>query len=292
MVDSFLEFLQFEKRYSEHTLLSYRNDLTQFEQHLQDTTRRTLEQADYYDVRAWMVKLISTGIAASSVGRKMACLRSFYKYLLKESAIRENPMQRIKSPKIKKKVPVFVPESDIMDVLDRTQFTDDFHGLRDKLVLEMIYGTGIRLSEIIGLKENDISLHNRVIKVLGKRNKERMIPLNVTLTHLLERYLSFKHATFPVDAEGPLIVTDGGDEAYPMFIYRLVRKYLDDVVALEKKSPHVLRHTFATHLLNKGADLNAIKDLLGHSNLAATQVYTHNSLEKMREAFRQAHPKA
>ena len=297
MVDIFLEYLQFEKRYSDHTLASYRNDLAQFEAHLAATTRVTPEAADYYDVRAWMVKLISGGLEASSVSRKMACLRSFYKHLLAEEVISQNPMQRIKSPRLKKRVPTFVAEQDIMKLLSELRFADDFSGLRDKLVLEMIYGTGIRLSELMGLRTRDVSLTNGLIKVLGKRKQERVIPLHTALTRLLEQYLSARNQALPPPPPGskgqePLIVTDQGDEAYPMFIYRIVKKYLSEVTTLDKKSPHVLRHTFATHLLNKGADLNAIKDLLGHRNLAATQVYTHNSLDKMKEAFRRAHPKS
>lgn len=296
MADAFLEYLEFEKRYSTHTLQSYRNDLAQFEAHLAATTRRTLELADYYDVRAWMVQLITNGLEASSVSRKMACLRSFYKYLMAEEAIRENPMQRIKSPKLKKRTPVFVAEKDILELLADIEFNNDFSGLRDKLILEMIYGTGVRLSELIGLREKDVSVHGSLIKVLGKRNRERVVPLHRSLVKLIEAYLSAKRRALPplTDAPGeaPFIVTDQGDEAYPMFIYRTVKKYLSQVTTLDKKSPHVLRHTFATHLLNKGADLNAIKDLLGHRSLAATQVYTHNSLAKMKEAFRKAHPKS
>ncbi|MGB3619217.1 MAG: tyrosine-type recombinase/integrase [Catalinimonas sp.] len=296
MADAFLEYLEFEKRYSAHTLQSYRNDLAQFEAHLAATTRRTLELADYYDVRAWMVKLLADGLEASSVSRKMACLRSFYKYLMAEEAIRENPMQRIKSPKLKKRTPQFVAEKDIMELLAGLEFTDDFGGVRDKLILEMIYGTGVRLSELIGLREKDVSAHSGIIKVLGKRNRERVIPLHRSLVQLIEQYVTAKRRAFPplADAPGeaPFVVTNAGDEAYPMFIYRTVRRYLDGATTLSKKSPHVLRHTFATHLLNKGADLNAIKDLLGHKTLASTEVYTHNSLAKMKEAFRKAHPKS
>ncbi len=292
MVDSFLEYLQFEKRYSDHTLLSYSNDLKQFEEHLSRTSGNSLIQANFNDVRSWMVALLGNGITANSVGRKMACLRSYYKHLLKEEVIRESPMQKIKSPKVKKRLPVFVQEDSIIGLLDHFQFTEDFSGQRDKLVMELLYGTGIRLSELIELKESDVSFHSHTIKVLGKRNKERYIPINNSLYDLLKKYQAIKKETFPHNADDYLIVTDRSDQAYPMFIYRTVRKYLDATTTLEKKSPHVLRHTFATHLLNKGADLNAIKDLLGHANLAATQVYTHNSLEKIKEIFKQAHPKA
>jgi integrase/recombinase XerC len=292
MVESFLEYLQFEKRYSDHTLLSYRNDLRQFEEHLSRTTSNSLIQANFNDVRSWMVSMLGNGITANSVGRKMACLRSYYKHLLKEEVIRESPMQKIKSPKVKKQLPVFVQEDSMIGLLDHFQFTEDFSGMRDKLIMELLYGTGIRLSELIDLKESDVSFHSHTIKVLGKRNKERYIPINNSLYDLLKKYQAIKKETFPHNADDFLIVTDRSDQAYPMFIYRTVRKYLDATTTLEKKSPHVLRHTFATHLLNKGADLNAIKDLLGHANLAATQVYTHNSLEKIKEIFKQAHPKA
>lgn len=292
MVDSFLEYIQFEKRYSDHTLISYRNDLSQFEEHLLKTSSNTITHAHYNDIRSWMVHLVNSGISASSISRKMACLRSYYKYLLREEVIKESPMVKVKSPKIKKQLPVFVQEDNILDLLDKFQFTADFSGQRDKLILELLYGTGIRLSELIELKESDCNLHARTIKVLGKRNKQRIIPINNSLYNLIKNYQTLKKELYPYNTDDYLLVTDRSDKTYPMFIYRTVKKYLEEITTIEKKSPHVLRHTFATHLLNKGADINAIKDLLGHANLAATQVYTHNSLEKMKEIFKQAHPKA
>lgn len=291
MLTHFLEYIKFEKRYSEHTLTSYTNDLTQFEKYLSGISGRSIENATYPDIRAWMIHLSKQQTAASSIARKMACLRSFYKYLLREEAITEDPTLRLRPPKMPRKKPNFVKEGDMIITLDEVKYPDGFGGLRDKLILEMIYGTGIRLSELINLKADGADLFNQTIRVLGKRNKERLIPLNKTLTKLLKEYKEML-PDYILPGCQSLIVTDAGKKAYPMFIQRKVKHYLEQIPDLEKKSPHVLRHTFATHLLNNGADLNAIKDMLGHSSLVATQVYTHNSLDKMREAFKQAHPKA
>lgn len=300
MVYSFLEYLQYQKRYSNHTLVSYRNDLTQFEHFLNRTSNPTpIAQASFYEIRHWLAHLSDEGLNPSSLTRKMACLRSFYKYLLQNEVITQNPMQKIKGPRLPKRNPVFVPENKIANLLDGNleienpslKFSEDFGGVRDRLLLELLYGTGIRLSEVIGLAEEDVDVYNQTIKVLGKRNKERLVPIHETLVHLVEQYRAIKKATFPVSPEDSFVLTDNGEKCYPMFIYRRVKFYLSQL-DLAKQSPHVLRHTFATHLLNKGADINAIKDLLGHTSLAATQVYTHNSLEKMKQAFKQAHPKA
>jgi integrase/recombinase XerC len=206
---------------------------------------------------------------------------------MKKKIIQKDPTLKIKAPKVKKSLPAFVEEESVIKLLDKLEFKDTFEDTRDKLVLEILYGTGIRLSELIELKEMDVNKHDRTIKVLGKGNKERIIPVNKTLFELIDIYKKKKTSTEPY-----LLVTDAGEKTYPMFIYRIVQKYLKLVTTVEKKSPHVLRHTFATHLLNKGADLNAIKDLLGHSSLAATQVYTHNSIEKLKAIFDQAHPKS
>ncbi len=292
MVESFLEYIEYEKRYSPHTLTSYRNDLSQFAHFLASTSRHSPPEATFTDVRGWLVSLTKEGVEASTISRKMACLRSYYKYLLREEVIRDNPMQKIKSPRVKKRQPVFVQEANMLHLLDKFTFPEGFAGLRDKLIVEMLYGTGIRLSELLGLQETDVQLPSQTIKVLGKRRKQRLVPLHATLIALLETYSTAKRTAFEGKADPHLVVTDQGEGAYPMFIYRTVRKYLDQITTIEKRSPHVLRHTFATHLMSKGADLNAVKDLLGHANLAATQVYTHHSLERMQEIFRQAHPKA
>jgi integrase/recombinase XerC len=290
MTESFLKYLQYEKRCSPHTLTSYQTDLVQFHAFLQGTGEfKEPEFADFSAVRGWIISLVDGGISPKSVNRKIATLRAFYKYLLKKGVISADPTLKVKSLKVGKPLPPFVEESRLNQILDTFDFPADFTGLRDRLVMELLYGTGIRLSEMIGLQEAEVSLTERTIKVTGKRNKQRIVPLNSSLPSLITKYLDCKKTL--TCAEPWLIVTDDGKQAYPMMIYRLVRKYLDLATTHERRSPHVLRHTFATHLLNRGADLNAVKDLLGHSSLAATQVYTHHSISKLKEIYEKAHPK-
>ncbi len=293
MIESFLKYLQYEKRYSSHTVISYKTDLEQLAVFLKSNYgEATPESADFRILRAWLISLMEEGIQPRSVNRKIATLRSFYKFLQKQGTVTKDPMLKIKVLKSKKTLPYFINEPDIIKMLDQHDYGDDFAGLRDKLMLELLYGTGIRLSELIGLKTIDVNLSDGTIKVLGKRNKERIIPLNRELINLIKKYEAQKKYEISDNDNPCLIVNNDGGRCYPMLIYRTVKKYLDIFTLVEKKSPHVLRHTFATHLLNKGADLNAVKDLLGHSSLAATQVYTHNSLEKLKKVFDQAHPKA
>ncbi|MCH8317670.1 MAG: tyrosine-type recombinase/integrase [Bacteroidetes bacterium] len=291
MIDSFLKYIQYEKRYSRHTITSYKTDLSQFTNYLSDVYEFSdLRKADYHIIRSWIVFLVESGMVARSVNRKIASLRAFYKFLQKNNHISSNPVAKIIAPKIKKKLPTFIEQQNLAALLDDFEFSDDLAGIRDKLVLELLYGTGIRLAELIETKHEDINYFERSIKVLGKGNKERIIPLNTSLLNTIKIYCDKKNADF--DAAPYLIITDKGEKCYPKFIYRVVKKYLNLITTAEKKSPHVLRHSFATHLLNKGADLNAIKELLGHSSLAATQVYTHNSIEKLKTIFDKAHPKA
>jgi len=293
MIDSFLKYLQYEKRYSPHTIQSYNTDLLQFEQFLANTFPDTqTESADYGIVRAWIVSLVEDELDARSINRKIACLRSYYKFLLKEESITKNPMTKIRVLKVSKKLPHFINEPDMAKLLDHVEFENSFDGWREKLMLELFYGTGIRLSELINLKEKDIDRHNNTVKVLGKRNKERIVPYSKSLNAVLDNYNAFKKSLTNSNDTGLVFVTDNGEACYPMLVYRAVRKYLNLFGSIDKRSPHVLRHTYATHLLNKGAEINAVKDLLGHSSLAATQVYTHNSLEKLKKTFDQAHPKA
>jgi len=227
-----------------------------------------------------------------SINRKIACLRSFYHFLQKKECITKDPTLKIRALKVKKSLPVFVEEDNMIKLLDQIEFDDSFDSTRDKLVLELLYGTGIRLSELIGLKTSDVNLFQKTIKVLGKGNKERIIPIHDTFITLSKEYSNKKKSESFKNNNAFFVVTNNGEQTYPMFIYRLVKKYLDQITTVDKRSPHVLRHTFATHLLNKGADLNAIKDLLGHTSLAATQVYTHNSIDKLKAIFDQAHPKS
>jgi integrase/recombinase XerC len=293
MIDSFLKHLQNEKRASPNTVLAYQNDLNQFSEHLQSKATQTgIQFADYNEVRSWIVQLVESGIEPPTVNRKIACLRSFYRFLLRRGVLKKDPMTKIKVLKAKKKLPEFVKETDMVNLLDNQTFDETFEGWRDKLILELFYGTGIRLSELIFLKENSIDLSNRTIKVLGKRNKERVIPFSKNLVLIIKKYREIRNREVVLKAHGNFFVTADGESCYPMMIYRIVKKYLDDYTSIEKRSPHVLRHSYATHLLDKGAELNAVKDLLGHSSLAATQVYTHNSMEKLKKVFEQAHPKA
>ncbi|GAA4401164.1 tyrosine recombinase XerC [Nibrella viscosa] len=291
---NFLDYIRYEKRLSHHTFMAYKNDLEQFQEYLRVQYELDKpEQADYQMIRSWVVSLVEEGMNKTSVNRKIATLRTFFEFMLRHKAIEANPMLKIQALKANRKLPTFVEEKPMATLLDDIDFPDDFVGLRDKLVLELLYGTGIRLGELVGLKTTDVNLYEKTIVVLGKRNKHRLIPLSQTLFKLVQDYLRHKETFFEGKADATaLLVSDQGIAAYPVLIQRIVKKYLTLVTTLEKKSPHVLRHTFATHLLNRGADLNAIKDLLGHTSLAATQVYTHNSIEQLKKTYDQAHPKA
>ena len=293
MIKSFLNYLQFEKRVSPNTITAYQNDLLQFSYFLEKTyPDELIEKAPYTIIRSWIIELVEHDIDPRSVNRKMACLRSFYKFLMRKEIISLDPMLKISALKTKKKLPAFVKEGDMVNMLDKVVFDNTLDGWRDKLILELFYATGIRLSELLHLKENQIDLRNRTIKVLGKRNKERVIPFAVGVVPIIESYRETRNKEVAKLNHGFLFVANNGKPCYPMLVYRIVKKYLTENTTSERKSPHVLRHTYATHLLNKGAEINAVKDLLGHSSLAATQVYTHNSMERLKKVFDQAHPKA
>ncbi len=293
MVSYFLQHIKYEKRLSHHTATAYEGDLKQFSAFLQFQYEfKEPEKADFQMIRSWIVALVDEKIENRSINRKIATLRTFYNFLLRHKVISTDPMLKIKALKTDKTLPKYVEEKPMENLLDEMEFSDDFSGLRDKLVLELLYGTGMRLAELIGLKITDLNLYNNTLTVLGKRNKHRIIPINKSLVEAIKHYLTLRTDLVDDTSNSYLILTDSGTQAYPMFIQRLVKKYLSLVTSLEQRSPHVLRHTFATHLLNRGADLNAIKDLLGHTSLAATQVYTHNSIEKLKKVFKQAHPKA
>lgn len=290
-LEQFLKYLQFEKRYSPHTLTAYKNDLFQFSRFLKSLDTE-IQLANHQIIRSWIVLLMDEDIDPRSINRKISTLRSLYKYLHREKIVEENPVLKIQTPKVAKKLPTFISDDKLNGLLDGKVFEDDFSGLRDKLIIELLFGTGIRLSELLGIKEKDIHIAEHTLKVLGKRNKERIIPINYSLISLLDNYsVEKKNQGFSNNSD-VLIVNDKGLPAYPKFIYRAVQKYLKMISTQEKRSPHVLRHSFATSLLNNGADINAIKDLLGHANLAATQVYTHNSIERLKSIYKQAHPKA
>ena len=293
MRDSFLKYLEFEKRYSPHTIRSYSNDLESFGTFIiEEFGMSDLSEAGSMEIRQWLFSLTEQGMSPRSVNRKLATLRSYFKFLMRQGIISKNPLEIIRPLKTSKRLPQFITEQEMLRMLDQFEFTDDEEGWRDRLILELLYGTGIRLSELIGLKIGDVSMSAGTLRVLGKRNKERVIPYPPGIRPTLERYLHLRKSTGQADEKSSLIVTEKGEQCYPMFIYRIVNYYLKTFTNADRKSPHVLRHTFATHLLNKGAELNAVKDLLGHANLAATQVYTHNSIEKLKAVYDKAHPKA
>jgi integrase/recombinase XerC len=293
-LERFNNYIQFEKRYSPHTVSAYRADLEQFFAYIHHPNDPIThpDQITHHHIRNWMVEMMDNQISARTVNRKTATLRKYFKFLLQNDLIAANPAAKIQTPKITKQLPVVV-ESDKLDkLLDSDIFATGFEGTRDKLILELLFSTGIRLAELVGLKETDVNNYEGTIKVLGKRNKERVIPMTKELKRVLAEYLELKKSKKFDNNSVTLVVTDKGANAYAKFIYLKVREYLTTISTQNKKSPHVLRHTFATSLLNKGADLNAIKELLGHANLSATQVYTHNSVERLKSIYKQAHPKA
>jgi integrase/recombinase XerC len=288
LINNFLEYLKIEKRYSNHTLVSYENDLFQFDNYLSNFyDSLSLVSVDMIHVRSYMVELLELQLAKSSVARKISTIKSLYKFLKKEQVISSSPVQLLETPKIDKRLPTFIKEDEIINLFEEFKFEDSFNGKRDRLILALLYQTGIRLSEIIGLKNKDVRVQE--IKVLGKRNKERIIPISSIVSSLVVDYLNDKNFAFPEN--NFFLVTDKGNKLYEKFVYRKVNYYLSMVSSKQKKSPHILRHTFATHMLNNGADLNAIKEILGHENLSATQVYTHNTFQKLKSIHKQSHPR-
>jgi integrase/recombinase XerC len=288
-----LQYILIEKGYSPHTVRSYQNDLDQFFVFMEklDSTGLPADISSN-DVRAWIVSMMDNNISSSTVHRKISCLRIFFKYLRKEGIIQHNPMEKVVLPKRKKKLPVFVGESAMDNLLDKYEFGSDFPGIRNRTIIEMLYLTGMRRAELIGLKNNDVDLSSATIKVNGKRNKQRIIPIIKSFIIRLEEYVRVRDDLFPALNEGWFFVTNSGNKLYDKYVYNTVKCYLTMVTTIEKRSPHVLRHTFATHMLNNGADLNSIKALLGHANLSATQIYTHNTFEKLKKVYKQAHPRA
>ena len=289
MVNKFLEYLEFEKRYSKHTIVSYKTDLLQFDAYLSVVFEVGVEQATHIMIRSWMVSLVESGISSRTINRKKSTLQVFYKYLKAKVLIEESPMQKVVAPKVEKRLPHYVKRQDMESLFSEVEFTNDFSGSRDRLILELFYSTGMRLSELVELKEGSVLEDS--IKVVGKRNKERMIPITGVMRGKIIDYIRFKRNDFPGSTQS-LFVTDKGEKLYQKFVYRKVKHYLSLVTSQSKKSPHVLRHTFATHMLDNGAELNGIKEMLGHASLSATQVYTHNSIEKLKNVYKQAHPRS
>ena len=291
-LEHFLNFLKYEKRYSEHTVTAYKKDLDQFILFGSEMVGDfCFVEVDHHLIRQWVISLMDQGMTVASVKRKISTLRSLYKFLLREGLMKKNPTELVMMPKSGKKLPQFVQEKEMNQLFDTSFFAGDFTGVRDKAVLSLFYGTGMRLSELRGIKMTDLQMKEKVVKVLGKRNKERLIPFPSEVRGDLINYIRVRNELFG-DSNGYLFITDKGEQAYDKLLYRIVRKYLSLVTTMEKRSPHILRHSYATHLLNRGADLNAIKELLGHASLAATQVYTHTTFEKLKKIYNQAHPRA
>lgn len=286
LLQSFLNYLQFEKRSSKHTVTSYSNDVAHFADYIGEIL---LTEVHEKRIRNWIVDLSKQGIAPRSINRKIVALRSFYSFLQKSEQAAKNPAAHITALKTAKRLPVFVEESQMDTLYDDVEFDDSFAGLRNKLIIALLYETGMRRAELLGLHTHSFDYENHQVKVLGKRNKERMIPLLPELTECIQQYV--KEREKYADAHTFFFITGKGKPAYEGMIYRIVKKYLSVVTTIDKKSPHVLRHSCATHLLNNGADLQHIKEILGHANLSATQIYTHNSLEKIKEIYRNSHPR-
>ena len=292
LIEPFLEYLRFERNYSEKTIVSYGTDLKEFEGYFKKVDAEIgFETVDADVVRNWVVHLMDEGRAATSVNRKLSTLRSFYRFLLRKKVVAVDPMLKVVGPKKKKPLPSFVREKDMDRLLDELSFEEGFEGCRDRVILEVFYTTGMRLAELIGLNDVDVDVSAKLIKVTGKRNKQRLIPFGDELAKDLLVYIKVRNEAFPDGAEA-FFVLKNGKRMYPMQVYRLVKRNLSKVVTLKKRSPHVLRHTFATAMLNDNAELRAVKELLGHESLSTTEVYTHTTFEELKKVYEQAHPRA
>jgi len=289
-IQEFIRWLKFEKRYSVHTQKAYEADLVQYKDYLELQYESSLDKATDVMIRSWMMFLIGDSCTRRSLNRKLSSLRQFYKYAVRNDLLENNPMLRVVSMKTDKKIPSFLSESEMTFLLETVEYPDDYEGRRDQAILQMFYNTGMRLSELIALKVDDIDFSQKHIKVFGKRSKERIIPLLDSHLADLQSYIKFKERF--IENSGPhLFLTASGDILYPKLVYRIVNSYLSRVTSVRQKSPHVLRHAFATHMLNDGADLNAVKEILGHASLTSTQIYTHSSAEQLKKVYKQAHPR-
>lgn len=291
IINSFLEYLLLEKKYSKHTVIAYKNDLNDFKSFCnREFNTAELASIEYAIIRSWIVFLVGKGLSNSSINRKMSSLRSFYNFLIKSKQISVNPLQKHTALKVAKKVQVPFSKEEVNAVIEDLYLGQDFESIRNRLMVELFYSTGMRRIELINLKLSSVYIHENSIKVLGKRNKERMIPLLESVVKSLNEYIVKREELVP--KHDFLFMTNKGNKIYETLVYRVINKYFSKVSTKVKKSPHILRHSFATHLLNQGADLNSVKELLGHASLASTQVYTHSSLEKIKESYNQAHPRS
>jgi len=287
-VEEFLQYLLKEKRYSIHTLTGYRGDLEEFVQYCQRYFEEPIQNANHKVIRSWFAQLIEAGFKPRTIHRKASSLKSFYKFLLQRELLDVNPMSLVPLPKLNKQLPKFIEEDNLRRLLDDIPFPLSFEGVRDHLIIEMFYQTGIRSAELVNIKMDSVDYFQQQLKVLGKRNKERFVPLTPQILETIKKYLTYR---IPTDINN-LFITSKEKKLYPKLVYNIVNTNLNKVTTLSQKSPHVLRHSFATHMLNNGAELNSIKEILGHVNLSATQIYTHNSMEKIKSIYKQAHPRA
>ena len=287
-IENFLEYLLKEKRYSVHTLTAYRRDLEDFTQYCKQCFEEPVQNVNHKVVRSWFAQLIEEGFKPRTVHRKASSLKSFFKFLLQKGVLDVNPMSLVPLPKLNKQLPKFVEEDSLRKLLDEIPFSLNFEGVRDHLIIELFYQTGIRSSELVNIRLENVDFHQKHLKVLGKRNKERFVPLTPKIIETIKKYLTYRIHT---DVNN-LFITSKAKKLYPKLVYNIVKTNLSKVTTLSQKSPHVLRHSFATHMLNNGAELNSIKEILGHVNLSATQVYTHNSMERIKLIYKQAHPRA
>jgi len=288
----FIDYLLLEKKYSPHTVTAYTKDIERFLNFVSDVyEQNTLLLVNYSMIRSWIVSLVDSGIANSSINRKISSLKTYYKFLLKTGQITETPLARHRSLKVAKKVQIPFSQTEVEDALELFDHANDFQTLRDKLIVELFYSTGIRRAELIGLKLSDVSRVQKTVKVLGKRNKERIIPLLPSVLSTMDQYKIHREALPNLSATDSLLVTSKGNAIYETLVYRVITRYFSEISLKVKTSPHILRHSFATHLLSQGAELNAVKELLGHASLASTQVYTHNSIDTLKQVYKNTHPR-
>lgn len=293
MIDSFINHLKYEKRYSSNTVISYHNDIHQFMFYVKRQYEiNDVKDINHFMIKSWLVTLKQSGIANTSINRKLSCLRKFFIFQKREGKIDVNPAMKIIGPKIGKRLPEVIRKNEMDQLLDEILVNTEFSEMRDRMIIEILYNTGIRRAELIGIKDNDIDLISKTIRILGKGNKQRIVPINDELISNIKKYINVKHSEFELNKSEFLLLTNSGNKLYPKFVYNIVHKYLSMVSTSGKRSPHILRHSIATHLSDENVEINALKELLGHSSLGSTQIYTHNSIEKLKKTYVKAHPKA